>query len=226
MTLTLRPLCGLEKEHLQVKKSDAFYYFGNTYSLSIVSRGRPYHIPQAKNFASIDSFYFELASDELPFSAEKTIEDFKKDENRRLVLFQMTQAKTHPVNGIGLVNVLTHLKLLEIVRANPKKVALIFVVPEENAADFQRQPIEAVELAQDAGVQRIKGIGTKMGQKLREDKIYTIADLERALLEKTWSDTRHPRVRVCVENHREAAGVIRTTPTLLASIPQFVSSIK
>ncbi|KAE8957538.1 hypothetical protein PR002_g31142, partial [Phytophthora rubi] len=92
----------------------AWCYFDDNFSASVLSSG-PYHVPTSKRFASIDSFYYEKT----PHVSGQA----------SLCLFQMTVAKTHPVNGAGLVNVLTRLGLLRDVRENPKRVALIFSVP-------------------------------------------------------------------------------------------------
>ncbi|EEY68792.1 uncharacterized protein PITG_18686 [Phytophthora infestans T30-4] len=50
-----------------------------------------------------------------------------KTMDNRILFFQMTVSKTHPVHAFGIIYVLDRLGLLELVRTNPKQAALVFM---------------------------------------------------------------------------------------------------
>lgn len=63
-----------------------------------------------------------------------------------LLLFQFAVTKEHPVQAASVVEVLNSLGLLDAVKANPSRAAIIFVVPTDIARDFEWQPIQTVDI--------------------------------------------------------------------------------
>ncbi|KAG3112860.1 hypothetical protein PI125_g7843 [Phytophthora idaei] len=72
---------------------------------------------------------------------------------------------THPVKASGILSVLEKLGLLEVVNSDPKRAALVFVVPKSTTSSFKRQEI-VPEATDSSPVKSIKGIGPVAERKL------------------------------------------------------------
>ncbi|KAL3663414.1 hypothetical protein V7S43_011819 [Phytophthora oleae] len=117
-----------------VKSAEIDIFQGNAITAALLNGG-PYHKPKEKNFASVDGFFFpKLPVGEVPSMNEK---------DKRILLFQMTVSKNHHVRASGIIYLLEKLGLLDLVKANPKRAALIFVHPAGEAKDFKRQQIHS-----------------------------------------------------------------------------------
>ncbi|KAG3246629.1 hypothetical protein PI124_g8653 [Phytophthora idaei] len=75
-----------------------------------------------------------------------------------ILMLQMTISMTHPVKASGILSVLEKLGLLEVVNSDPKRAALVFVVPKSTTSSFKRQEI-VPEATDSSPVKSIKGIG-------------------------------------------------------------------
>ncbi|KAE9329790.1 hypothetical protein PF008_g15860 [Phytophthora fragariae] len=135
----------------------------------------PYHKPELKQFESIDSFY--LAQMNCDGTDDISTWNIKND----LILFQMTISETHPVNASGIIKVLEKLELLESVKNNPKRVALVFAVPHDIADSFKLQKIVHEEVSDSDPVFAIRGIGKTTTKKLEECSIYKISEPRAAI---------------------------------------------
>ncbi|KAL3663422.1 hypothetical protein V7S43_011827 [Phytophthora oleae] len=136
--LDARPLDGpnqSDNKRFKMQPSDEIDIFqGNAITAALLNGG-PYHKPKEKNFASVDGFFFpKLPVGEVPSMNEK---------DKRILLFQMTVSKNHHVRASGIIYLLEKLGLLDLVKANPKRAALIFVHPAGEAKDFKRQQIHS-----------------------------------------------------------------------------------
>ncbi|KAE9043581.1 hypothetical protein PR003_g3485 [Phytophthora rubi] len=121
----------------------------------------PYHKPNAKNWASIDYFY--LPKMEMSRKVTKAdIAQWCNSTDKRLLLFQMTVAETHPVKASGVLNVLEKLGLL----SHLELVALVFVVPKKLLQTFRRQEIVGIPTTGTASVHSIAGIGKRIAELL------------------------------------------------------------
>ncbi|KAE8951661.1 hypothetical protein PR001_g33633 [Phytophthora rubi] len=147
----------------------------------------------------------------------------------------MTVAKTHPVNGAGLVNVLTRLGLLRDVRENPKRVALIFSVPLKVEQAFTRQTFVLDGILGDAdSVRKVHNIGAVAENALKADpiKVHTIGEL-RTYLEGNQSNKDRVakgltfgKLRRSLSEHDEEQKKLNqgeaSLKDVLEAIPQFV----
>ncbi|KAG7376575.1 hypothetical protein PHYPSEUDO_013128 [Phytophthora pseudosyringae] len=153
-----------------MKPREFYCRFENDFSAEVLSGG-PYHVPSARNYASIDSFFYPKQS-----STSSTI------DSGPLLLFQITVAQTHPVNGDGLANTLNQLGLLQSVKNDPAMAALIFVLPEKNIAKFGPQEIELDMSTDEDSVGKMNQIGKKREGALNTARIATIGDLRARLV--------------------------------------------
>lgn len=103
----------------------------------------PYHKPKSKTFESIDGFYFPKTA----LKSGKSLAPSMNTDDRRILLFQMTVSMTHPVRASGVIYVLRKLGLLEHVVKNPKRAALIFLLPLVEARAFTRQDITTTDVS-------------------------------------------------------------------------------
>ncbi|EGZ06425.1 hypothetical protein PHYSODRAFT_307359 [Phytophthora sojae] len=103
-------------------------------------------------------------------------------------MFQMTISKTHPVNALGIIMVLKKLGLLEEVKKDPNRVALVLVVPHEIADSYKRQEIVSAAVNGSERVLSVRGIGVKSAKKLAQHGITTIDELMRAIDTNTLPD--------------------------------------
>ncbi|GMF47612.1 unnamed protein product [Phytophthora fragariaefolia] len=189
---------------------------------SLELRSDSYHVPGPKKFASIDSFYYRKASsDSTPISNDQPL----------LLLFQITVAHSHPVNGEGLVDTLQRLGLLEMAKQNPARVALIFVVPVENAPGFEAQKVELDASNDEDRVDNMDGVGKKRATSLSDIGIYTIGALRRLLEQEAAKKTERaaqlansPSFQTLIRPipHHDAKQGWPGMKNVLNSIPQFV----
>ncbi|KAG7376164.1 hypothetical protein PHYPSEUDO_014143 [Phytophthora pseudosyringae] len=188
----------------------------------------PYHKPESDQFESIDGFYLPKMD-----STEVTAPELVTwNTSNRLILFQMTISKTHPVNASGIISVLKKLGLLKAVKSNPKQAALVFVVPENIVAGYKRQKITAeatesdsrqkitAEATESDSVLSVKGIGPQAGEKLAQLHIRTINELNAAIDAKTLpAKTIQPQAITSLRDMRD-----KTYSEAMAKIPQYVCS--
>ncbi|KAL4087934.1 hypothetical protein PRIC1_012365 [Phytophthora ramorum] len=146
------------KKTFRCDPSGEFYFFNSNDLSGAILKTGPYHIPRAVNFESIDSFYYPHAGDD-----------------KILLLFQMTVAPKHPVNGKGLVDILKQLGLLEKALTHPESVALIFVRPADSATSITgKQVIPWASAADSESVDIIPNIGGKKMEALAKVHIKTV----------------------------------------------------
>ncbi|KAG2893827.1 hypothetical protein PC115_g18324 [Phytophthora cactorum] len=110
------------------------------------------------------------------------------DAKNRVILFQMTISMTHPVKASGILSVLEKLGLLEVINSDPKRAALVFVVPKSTTSSFKRQEI-VPEATDNSPVKSIKGIGPVAERNLPAKAILSRAqrNLE-SMRDKTYSE--------------------------------------
>ncbi|KAG1692085.1 hypothetical protein DVH05_025893 [Phytophthora capsici] len=158
------------KEVFKMQPSDQIDVFhGNAIAPELLNNG-PYHKHQLKNFASIDGFFFpKLLVGETPTMDEK---------NKRILLFQMAISKDNPVRASGIIYLLDKLGLLDLVKANPKRAALVFVCPTDGSKDFKKQQILS-DGTPPKDIRDLKGIGQGMVNILAKYfNVISTADLE------------------------------------------------
>ncbi|RLN88087.1 hypothetical protein BBJ28_00020442 [Nothophytophthora sp. Chile5] len=111
-------------------KLDMMTKFTNeSLSRSLVALG-PYHKPKSKTWESIDAFY--LPRKDVSAGQKVTVDEIVEwNRENRLLLFQMTVSETHDVNASGIMHMLSKLDVLQSVKSDPSRVALVFVVPKE-----------------------------------------------------------------------------------------------
>ncbi|KAG1703598.1 hypothetical protein DVH05_007542 [Phytophthora capsici] len=140
----------------------------NAIAPELLSNG-PYHKPNEKNFASIDGFFFpKLLVGEAPTMDEK---------NKRILLFQMAVSKDNPVRASGIIYLLDKLGLLDLVKTNPKRAALVFVCPTDKSKDFQQQRILSGDTP-STEIRDLKDIRQETVNVLAKYKVKSIAQLE------------------------------------------------
>ncbi|KAF4143382.1 hypothetical protein GN958_ATG07448 [Phytophthora infestans] len=90
---------------------------------------------------------------------------------------------TYPVRAFKIIYVLHRLGLLEQVKANPKRAALVFLVPHSGLKGFERQDIisdgvspHSIKDIHDIGPAAVKTFADKYGIKT-VDKLKTAVDL-------------------------------------------------
>ncbi|KAG3156581.1 hypothetical protein PC128_g21844 [Phytophthora cactorum] len=110
------------------------------------------------------------------------------DAKNRVILFQMTISMTHPVKASGILSVLEKLGLLEVINSDPKRAALVFIVPKSTTSSFKRQEI-VPEATDNSPVKSIKGIGPVAERNLPAKAIQSRAqrNLE-SMRDKTYSE--------------------------------------
>ena len=109
--------------------------------------------PEAKNFESVDSSYFDTNSNVL-------------------YMFQSTLNKCHPIKGNGLKTTLKLLNLLDDFNNGKIKVKFVFVIPKQISNLFKIQAITSSGLSINHYSITIPRIGEQRKKKL-EDKGYT-----------------------------------------------------
>ncbi|RLN51529.1 hypothetical protein BBJ28_00027008, partial [Nothophytophthora sp. Chile5] len=149
-------------------------------SRSLVALG-PYHKPKSKTWESIDAFY--LPRKDVPLGQTVTVDEVVEwNRENRLLLFQMTVSETHDVNASGIMHMLSKLDLLQSVKSDPSRVALVFVVPKDLVDSYVRQTIVTVATAGTESIREIKGIGdTTAGILEQKYGIRTIDELQVAV---------------------------------------------
>ncbi|KAE9025350.1 hypothetical protein PR001_g12289 [Phytophthora rubi] len=225
-TITAEPLSGDNLSTFECQPSTSFKdgecvcYFDNNFTASILSSG-PYHVPSAKTFASIDSFYYPTSN-----STSST------NEQRWLLwLFVVTMAEKHPVNGLELTETLQKLDLFEVVKNDPTRLALIFVVPRRNAQSFGPQTIMLGTASDTSAISVLGQIGKKREQALNDAKIFTIGDLRKRLEKEERANTNETTkladklsvktLRRMLKQHDKKKELSGLEPVFNA-IPQFV----
>ncbi|KAG3063893.1 hypothetical protein PC122_g18715 [Phytophthora cactorum] len=158
-------------------------------SLATATRG-PYHKPESTRFESINGFYLpkmKPTGSSTVVTAEDVIA-WNTDAKNRVILFQMTISMTHPVKASGILSVLEKLGLLEVINSDPKRAALVFVVPKSTTSSFKRQEI-VPEATDNSPVKSIKGIGPVAERNLPAKAILSRAqrNLE-SMRDKTYSE--------------------------------------
>ncbi|KAG1709895.1 hypothetical protein DVH05_016909 [Phytophthora capsici] len=158
------------KEVFKMQPSDEIDVFQrNAIAPALLNNG-PYHKHQQKNFESIDGFFFP----KLPVGEAPTMDE----KNKRILLFQMTVSKDNPVRASGIIYLLEKLGLLDLVKANPKRAALVFVRPTDGSKDFQQQKILSGGTP-PKDIRDLKGIGQGTVNTLAKHfNVTSIADLE------------------------------------------------
>ena len=190
---------------LIVRRSRGFYFYEADTQLAELHDKGLYHIASAASAASIDAFYF-------PTAAPKN--------GHRVLLFVMTCSKTHPVHANGILDVLSTLQLVEVVLEKPDSIALVFIVPENQAGAFPQQAIVTSESSDDASVLNVKGIHPTAAKELQQHKISTIGQLKQAL-----SERRFAQLKGYVAEHEKHADLMVQLSSVLISIPQYVCGI-
>ncbi|KAG3004983.1 hypothetical protein PC110_g645 [Phytophthora cactorum] len=150
----------------------------------------PYHKPESTRFESINGFYLpkmKPTGSSTVVTAEDVIA-WNTDAKNRVILFQMTISMTHPVKASGILSVLEKLGLLEVINSDPKRAALVFVVPKSTTSSFKRQEI-VPEATDNSPVKSIKGIGPVAERNLPAKAILSRAqrNLE-SMRDKTYSE--------------------------------------
>lgn len=92
-------------------------------------------------------------------------------------MFQITISYTHPVKGAGIIK---HLQSMNLAEDSELKVYLVFVVPK-GMNDFKKQevPIESIS-AEHCPVIELSGIGPTRAEKLKNEGIFTVQQLQNA----------------------------------------------
>ncbi|KAG6954582.1 hypothetical protein JG687_00011717 [Phytophthora cactorum] len=146
--------------------------------------------PESTRFESINGFYLpkmKPTGSSTVVTAEDVIA-WNTDAKNRVILFQMTISMTHPVKASGILSVLEKLGLLEVINSDPKRAALVFVVPKSTTSSFKRQEI-VPEATDNSPVKSIKGIGPVAERNLPAKAILSRAqrNLE-SMRDKTYSE--------------------------------------
>ncbi|KAF1318744.1 hypothetical protein FI667_g13600, partial [Globisporangium splendens] len=150
-----------------VESSREYFNYDDSFSLSSVLFGGPYHVRMYLRDTSGARLLLSLAA---------------------------PTATTHPVNGDGIIDVLSRLRLADVVSADPDKAALIFVVPK--AENPHKRPRDGI-LSQRQEIQlsvvnekteNLCDIPLIVTDRKREQElsrkvppVRTVADLERAI---------------------------------------------
>ncbi|RLN38134.1 hypothetical protein BBJ28_00024200 [Nothophytophthora sp. Chile5] len=147
-----------QTERFDIARTDTVDEFTNkSLSRSLVALGS-YHKPKSKTWESIDAFY--LPRKDVPAGQTVTVDEIAEwNKENRLLLFQMTVSETHAVNASGIMHVLRKLDLLQSVKSDPSRVALLFVIPKDLVDSYVRQTIVTVATAGTESTRAIKGIG-------------------------------------------------------------------
>ncbi|KAI9981203.1 hypothetical protein PInf_008847 [Phytophthora infestans] len=167
-----------KRETFDIERSDPADNFEHSALSSLLLKKGPYHQPKSKTMESIDGFYFPktLVSGKRKQSTALSM----NMSSKRILLFQMTVSKTHPVRAFGIIYVLDRLGLLELVKTNSKRAALVFMVPQSGMKDFERQNVIADEVSPHS-IKDIKGIGPATASTLAEYGINTVVEFKAAV---------------------------------------------
>ncbi|KAE9118929.1 hypothetical protein PF006_g18473 [Phytophthora fragariae] len=190
-----------------VKREQIDVFDAERLSPSLAKCG-PYHKPKAKNWASVDSFY--LPKMEMSRKVTKAdIAQWCNSTDKRLLLFQMTVAETHPVKASGVMNVLEKLGLL----SHLELVTLVFVVPKKLLQTFRRQEIVGIPTTGTASVHSIDGIGKRTAELLEYYGLATIEKLEAELNDEvSGGELVEEKADVVARTNAEASEVLPSEP--------------
>jgi hypothetical protein len=172
--LNLRPLLGNEEMETNVEEKLILKIPSNSY-FRIKSDNPPLSelffnallLPDDPNMESVDGAFVD-------------------DSGKILYMFQITLQKTHQVSGDGLVKLVEMLQKTEAVAKCELEPRLVFIVPEENEAEFSKQPVKEVSFvipdkfnptkALEFGA--IKGLRQTSVDKLINEGAQTLGDLK------------------------------------------------
>jgi hypothetical protein len=177
----------------------------------------PYHVMESPTKA-IDGFYLPSITS---VSTVTTQDVVAWNATHRLILFRTTISETPSVDASELMLVLEKLGLLEAVKANPKRVALVFVAPEAIARNYSRQKVDP-EATDDTSVASFSGVGPVAAAMLEASGISTVGQLKTATTDDTLSDKLPDKL---IRGHvmaslRRMRG--KSYSEAMAQIPQYV----